>query len=465
MNTPADKTSESKTLSTTNSVAELQDGGPSTLQLVDNRPEAVAQRRLKAIIANSPQMASQRAIQAKIANSLVQPKPLQRMENEEPLQAKFEAEPAQLEATAEVTPRPNNTGLPDNLKLGIENLSGISMYHEKVHYNSYKPAQLQAHAYAQGSEIHVASGHEKHLPHEAWHVVQQTQGRVQPTMQMKGGVQVNDDQGLEKEADVMGEKALQLQGGQDARNLVGEEHVAGKVIQRVSGLVQRVNWDDVERNRIRIEGDETHFDAYYDDELVGELTLFEDDENRFWLNGIDVNEGQQGRGIGLSLLNAAREAHGVIYAALDLEPQFDPDVLHLTDDGFALVSSAIRNGIMQQGWLTNYPIVVEHDDEPLIEEGIEEILVEEDNPENEEEEERQRLHGCDVTITLDDENTGGIGYEATINVVTVWNESYEMTLTNPIGGEVEFTRENVERALVRHFRRQFAVITLDFEYS
>ena len=67
----------------------------------------------------------------------------------------------------------------------------------KVHYNSSKPAQLQAHAYAQGTDIHLAPGQEKHLPHEAWHVVQQKQGRVRPTMQMKGGVGVNDDDGVQ----------------------------------------------------------------------------------------------------------------------------------------------------------------------------------------------------------------------------------------------------------------------------
>ena len=104
----------------------------------------------------------------------------------------------------------NNTGMPDDLKQGIESLSGQDMSDVKVTYNSDKPAQLQAHAYAQGTDIHIAPGQEKHLPHEAWHVVQQKQGRVQPTMQMKGNVNVNDDAGLEKEADVMGQKALQL---------------------------------------------------------------------------------------------------------------------------------------------------------------------------------------------------------------------------------------------------------------
>jgi Domain of unknown function (DUF4157) len=81
-------------------------------------------------------------------------------------------------------PPPNRTGLPDRLKAGVENLSGLSLDRVTVHYDSDKPAQLQARAYAQGNEIHVAPGEEKHLPHEAWHVVQQTQGRVKPTMRM-----------------------------------------------------------------------------------------------------------------------------------------------------------------------------------------------------------------------------------------------------------------------------------------
>ena len=67
----------------------------------------------------------------------------------------------------------NTTGMPDDLKQGVENISGEDMSDVKVHYNSDKPAQLQAHAYAQGTDIHIASGQEKHLPHEAWHVAQQ----------------------------------------------------------------------------------------------------------------------------------------------------------------------------------------------------------------------------------------------------------------------------------------------------
>ena len=120
--------------------------------------------------------------------------------------------------------RSNNTGLPDKLKSGIENLSGMSMDHVQVHYNSAKPAQLQAHAYAQGNQIHVGPGQEKHLPHEAWHVVQQAQGRVKPTMQMKTGVGVNDDVGLEREADQMGGRANSTVQKIDAQFTGGSSH-------------------------------------------------------------------------------------------------------------------------------------------------------------------------------------------------------------------------------------------------
>lgn len=100
----------------------------------------------------------------------------------------------------------NETGMPDNLKAGIEDLSGFSMDDVRVHYNSDKPATVQALAYTQGTDIHVAPGQEQHLPHEAWHVAQQMAGRVEPTTEV-GGLPVNDNVDLEHEADVMGAKA------------------------------------------------------------------------------------------------------------------------------------------------------------------------------------------------------------------------------------------------------------------
>ncbi|MDB5676885.1 MAG: hypothetical protein JWM65_3867 [Sphingomonas bacterium] len=102
---------------------------------------------------------------------------------------------------------PNRTGLPDRLKQGVEALSGQSLDDVSVHRNSPRPAQLQAHAFAQGSEIHLAPGQESHLPHEAWHVAQQKQGRVRATTQLRR-VDINDDPALETEADMMGARAL-----------------------------------------------------------------------------------------------------------------------------------------------------------------------------------------------------------------------------------------------------------------
>jgi hypothetical protein len=125
-------------------------------------------------------------------------------EEEKPVQGRFSAPATQRKQDAAAD---TGGGLPANLKRGVESLSGVAMDGVKVHYNSDKPAQLNALAYTQGSEIHVGPGQEQHLPHEAWHVVQQAQGRVQPTTQLREGVPVNDDSSLEREADVMGGKA------------------------------------------------------------------------------------------------------------------------------------------------------------------------------------------------------------------------------------------------------------------
>lgn len=137
------------------------------------------------------------------------------------------------------TMAPNRTGLPDTLKAGVEAMSGMSLDHVRVHRNSARPAQLNAHAYAQGSDIHLAPGQERHLPHEAWHVVQQAQGRVKPTMQMKGDVPVNDEEHLEHEADVMGARAM---AGVAQRASVEDEElqrVARTTVQRAASTAHR----------------------------------------------------------------------------------------------------------------------------------------------------------------------------------------------------------------------------------
>jgi hypothetical protein len=118
--------------------------------------------------------------------------------------------PAQLKAgtaNAHAAGPTATAGLPARLRSGVEHLSGVAMDDVKVHYGSSAPAQIGALAFTRGAEIHVAPGQEQHLAHEAWHVVQQKQGRVAETTQRKG-IGVNADTALEREADVMGARAV-----------------------------------------------------------------------------------------------------------------------------------------------------------------------------------------------------------------------------------------------------------------
>lgn len=183
-------------------------GGKSALEFADNRQNRMLQALAEPVqrLEDEDEM-----LQGKFEN------PVQREEDEaELLQGKFE-QPAQRLGDEEddelmqgkfETPeqKRNETGMSDNLKAGIEDLSGFAMDDVRVHYNSPEPATVQALAYTQGTDIYVAPGQEQHLPHEAWHVAQQMAGRVEPTTEV-GGLPVNDNMDLEHEADVMGAKA------------------------------------------------------------------------------------------------------------------------------------------------------------------------------------------------------------------------------------------------------------------
>jgi hypothetical protein len=109
-------------------------------------------------------------------------------------------------APAAAAAAPSRSNLPGWIKAGTERLSGLAMDDVRVHRNSSEPAKIGALAYTKGSDIHLGPGQERHLPHEAWHVVQQKQGRVTATTQLKG-LGINEDAGLEAEADRMGEAA------------------------------------------------------------------------------------------------------------------------------------------------------------------------------------------------------------------------------------------------------------------
>lgn len=182
---------------------------------VDNRSASATQRKLTQAIARSDRSVAQGALA------------MQMNKADQAVAQRGQPDTATARSA-------NHTGLPDGLKAGVESLSGIGMDDVKVHYNSAQPAQLQAHAYAHGTDIHIGPGQEQHLPHEAWHVVQQKQGRVAPTIQAKGGM-INDDPALEQEADVMGAKANQ-QGGGDS---LQKKAASGAISHQPSAAVRQ----------------------------------------------------------------------------------------------------------------------------------------------------------------------------------------------------------------------------------
>lgn len=232
MSAQADKLPDNKSKSVVQEKPRKTGLEQSVIGFEDRRSEAIAQRKVQEMADNSqrPQSMQLKSLSEKNLSSI-----------QHPIQKKV-----------------NKTGLPDNLKSGIENLSGYSMDDVRVHYNSDKPAQLQAHAYAQGTDIHIASGQEKYLPHEAWHVVQQKQGRVKPTMQMKGDVNVNDDAGLEKEADVMGEKAIQNNSKTYQENILTGRNSDNLVQRKIIARIRTAKSDSPDFPRViselRLEG-------------------------------------------------------------------------------------------------------------------------------------------------------------------------------------------------------------------
>ena len=106
--------------------------------------------------------------------------------------------------------------LPEPLRQVLEQLSGYDLSDVRVYRASPWPARVSARAFALGSDIHLSTGAEDSLEQEAWHVVQQKQGRVRATGSVSfddprlGGVGLNGEESLEREAEAMGRMARSL---------------------------------------------------------------------------------------------------------------------------------------------------------------------------------------------------------------------------------------------------------------
>ena len=130
----------------------------------------------------------------------------------------------------------NRTGIPTQLKERIEGGTGMSLDDVRVHYNSDRPAKLDALAYTQGNRVEIAPGQERHLAHELGHVVQQKLGVVRANARHASGVSLNTDMALERQADEIGagKKVETVQRKED--NVVQRMRPAGSTPQG-GGLV------------------------------------------------------------------------------------------------------------------------------------------------------------------------------------------------------------------------------------
>lgn len=175
-------------------------------QMVDNRELSAIQAKMSNIVQRMGDDEDE-LMQGKFA--------IQRDEDEDDsLQGKFVAQREEDEDDLIQGKFENNTGIPDNVKQRMEESFNTDFSGVRVHPESSKAPEVGALAYTQGTDIHFAPGQFKPdtsagqqlLGHELAHVIQQAEGRVQPTTEI-GGMPVNDNESLEHEADILGAQA------------------------------------------------------------------------------------------------------------------------------------------------------------------------------------------------------------------------------------------------------------------
>ena len=157
-------------------------------------------------------------LQMKLVNSSIQRQEMPEEEEEEGNQ------PAQTKRASSVLlteQRTSNEGAPTKLPEDVKKKMEASFQADFSEVNIYPESQsakdVGALAYTQGENVHFSPGQFKPdtnsgqelIGHEITHVVQQRQGRVQPTSEV-AGMPLNDNNGLESEADSLGKKAAQF---------------------------------------------------------------------------------------------------------------------------------------------------------------------------------------------------------------------------------------------------------------
>jgi len=117
MNAHAEKRQVNKSRSVTNEFPQKQSGGDSTFQFVDNRPEAIAQRKVQELANNSPRVKQSMAFQEMAKNS---------HQAKQAAQFQVMANNSTAQHLESIQKKQNRMGLPDDLKS-----NGIQLRHFK----------------------------------------------------------------------------------------------------------------------------------------------------------------------------------------------------------------------------------------------------------------------------------------------------------------------------------------------
>ncbi|MCG8423625.1 MAG: DUF4157 domain-containing protein [Proteobacteria bacterium] len=158
-----------------------------------------------------------------------------------PIQGKEIAETS----TREAAPEPIDTGatdsgepLPEPVRAKMETALGMDFSNVRVHVGP-QAKKVGAVAFTRGTDIFFAPGHyepwtqcgQELLGHELAHVVQQAKGRVAKTADV-GGVPLNDDAALEREADREGARVARLDRNAETGSKRLAAPIAPSVVQR-----------------------------------------------------------------------------------------------------------------------------------------------------------------------------------------------------------------------------------------
>ncbi len=99
------------------------------------------------------------------------------------------------------------------------------------------------------------------------------------------------------------------------------------------------------------------FEAFENDNKVGNLDIMSDDNGLNWLNGIEVNISHRRKGIATKLIKRAIKEYGAVYVSTASQTQHDDNnddsARYLCDDGADLVNKLIERKVLKKKWMKN----------------------------------------------------------------------------------------------------------------